>query len=195
MKKIFALLNLFCLTTVFAQAQFEKGQKAAGGNIGFSSGKSENIYSSNYTSDYSNVSISPSVGSFSRSNLLCGIGLSYGYNYQKNKSFMNADDSKMWNHSIGINLFSHRFFTLTQKFFFTINTSGGFSYSFGKQISTTNNIQSEAKSSGYGIGLSLAPGLSYRLTPRFLFDAYLSNLIISAIFIARQTIKTHQQQM
>ncbi|MEJ7677645.1 MAG: hypothetical protein WKG06_07215 [Segetibacter sp.] len=177
MKKIYALFNFCFFITVFAQAQFEKGQKAVGGNIGFAAAKSENVYSSNYTSDYSNLSVSPSVGLFSRSNLLCGIGLLYVYNYQKNKNFMNTDDSKTWNHSIGIDLFSQRFFTLAQKFFFTINTSGGLSYSFGKQISTTNNIKSEAKSSGYGIGVNLAPGLSYRLTPRFLFDAYLSNLI------------------
>lgn len=177
MKKIYALLSFSSLIAVFSHAQFEKGQKIAGGNIGFSAGKSENRYSYNYTSDYSNVSISPSVGSFTNPNLLCGIGLSYGYNYYKNKSFMNDNVGQTWDHSIGINLFSQRFFSLAQKFFFTINTAGAVGYSFGKQISTANNIKSEAKTSGYGIGISVAPGLSYRLTPRLLFDAYLSNLI------------------
>lgn len=115
MKKIYALLSFSSLIVIFGHAQFEKGQKVAGGNIGFSTGKSENIYSYNYTSDYSNVSISPSVGSFTNPNLLCGIGLSYGYNYQKNKSFMDDNVGKTWDHSIGINLFSQRFFSTPRK--------------------------------------------------------------------------------
>lgn len=70
MKKIYALFSLFCLTTLFAKAQFEPGQKVIGGNVGFSSGKNEYPYLSFYTSDYSNVSISPSIGSFRKPNLL-----------------------------------------------------------------------------------------------------------------------------
>lgn len=175
MKKIYSIFSLFCLTAIFAEAQFEPGQKVIGGNIGFSAGKSEYPNSYSYTS-YSNVSISPSISSFTKPNLLCGIGLSYAYNYTKTKNSLN-EEIRGQSNSIGINFFSQRFFTLTQNLFFTINTSASAYYSFGKQINTTNNIESEAKSSGYGGNANFAPGLTCKLTQRLLFDAYLSNLI------------------
>jgi hypothetical protein len=58
-----------------------------------------------------------------------------------------------------------------------VNTTAGGSYNFGSQLYTLNNVENEGKSRGYGMGVSLAPGLSYKLTTRFLVDAYLSNFI------------------
>lgn len=177
MIKIYAFFSLFCLTAIFVEAQFEPGQKVAGGNLGFSTGKSKYLYGNSSTTDYSNVSISPSIGSFRKPNLLYGMGLAYGYNYQKTTNLLNTEVNRTSNHSIGINLFSQRFFTLAQNFFFTINTGVSVGYTFGKQINTTNNFGSEAKSSGYGASANFAPGLTYRFTRRLLFDAYLRNLI------------------
>ena len=177
MIKIYSFLVLCLISATPAFCQFEKGQKILGGDIGFSSGKSQNVYSNNYTSAYSNVSINPSFGWFSKADKLWGMGLSYGFNYQKNNSYMSTDISRIWRNTLGINIFSRKFFTLTHNFFFTVNTNGGFGYAFGKQKNTTNSIETEGKTSGYGIAVSLTPGLSYRLTPRLLFDANLSNLI------------------
>lgn len=179
MRKIYLAFILSCFAASFVHAQFTKGQKVLGGNLGFSINKFENSpYSNNsfYTSNYYAVSINPSVGWLSKPNLLSGIGLSYGYSYQK---FMNSYDSsfqKLYNNAIAVNGFSQRFFTLAKNLFFTVNTSVSAGYNFGKQINSPNyNIIS--KTTGFSVGVSLAPGLSYRLTQRLLFDAYLSNLI------------------
>jgi hypothetical protein len=177
MIKIYTFLISCFATTVFTYGQFEKGQKVVGGNIGFSVVKNENPNSWNYSTDNSNVSINPSVSWFNKSNTLWGMGLLYGYSYQKNKINMTQVTDRTWRNVIGINLFSQKFFTLSRNFFFTLKTSGGLGYTFGKQINTTNDIDSESKSSGYSVSLSLSPGLSYRLTPRLLFDADLSNLL------------------
>lgn len=178
MIKLYSFLIVSFLVAKPAYCQFEKGQKIVGGYVGFSSGKSDNVYTSNYTTAYSNVSVNPSFGWFNKPNVLWGIGVSYGFNYQKNKtSFMSPDANRIWRNSLGINIFSQKFFTLTHGFFFTVNTIGGLGYGFGKQINTVNNIESKATNSEYGISLGVSPGLSYRLTSRLLFDATLSNLL------------------
>ena len=177
MVKIYAFLILSFLVGTSTYCQFEKGQKIIGGNIGFVTGKTNNSYSGSYTSAYSNVSINPSFGWFIKPNVLWGIGLLYGLNYQKNNIYMAPDVTKIWRNSLGVNVFSQKFFNLTRNFFFTVNTSGGAGYSFGKQTNTANDIENKSTNSGYSVSLSVSPGLSYRLTPRLLFDANLSNLI------------------
>lgn len=47
MTKVYALFLLFFFSALFATAQFEMGQKLLGGNMGFSTSKSEN-YIGNY---------------------------------------------------------------------------------------------------------------------------------------------------
>jgi len=115
--------------------------------------------------------------------------LSYGYN--NNKTYPGTAVS-MYSHSIGVNVFSQRFFTLPQNLFFTINTGASAAFSFGKQTNTSVNFISRRKSTGYGISVSLAPGLSYRLTQRLLFDAYLSNLINISYFHTETNFKNTQ---
>ncbi|HEX8334187.1 MAG TPA: hypothetical protein VF622_16315 [Segetibacter sp.] len=177
MIKIYSLAILLSLSTVFAQAQFVTGQRVLGGNIGFSTNKRENISNGISTTNSTAFLLSPSLGSFTKPNVLRGVGLSYGYSIQKSEYSLNNSTQRIPNHLIGINLFSQRFFSLSEKIFFTTNTGGAVTYSFGKNINKNNNNVNETKSSGYGIAINFAPGLSYRLTQRLLFDAYLSNLI------------------
>ena len=177
MIKIYALFILSVLATVSVKAQFDVGQKVLGGNIGFSTNKNENLYNTTSSSNSSVFSISPSLSWFNKPNHLIGIGLTYNYNNQKTKDIITYANSK--NSSIGMVLSSQRFFTLSQNFFFTVNTSVGANYSFGNSLNTVNNITNETKNNGYAVNASFAPGLSYRVTKRLLFDAYLSNLIFA----------------
>ncbi len=176
MTKIYTLLISCCLINLSANAQFQKGQPVIGGNIGFSTGKSENMFTNNFTNRYTNTSINPSVGWFSKPNLLQGIEISYGKNFQRNSNSLTSDIDKLVDHSIGINFFSQRFFNLSQKIFFTLKASAGGSYAFGTNTYTRSNTETKAKKTGFGFGAGLAPGLSYRLSQRWLFDASLSNL-------------------
>lgn len=177
MIRTFTLLSIMYVLPVLAHAQFETGQKVIGGNIGFSVGKDEAPYSYGYTSNFANIAVNPSFSKFRKPNLLKGIELSYSYQYWKSKSTQTTDVSRRYNNSIGISCFAQRFFPLTGKLFFTMKTTVGVGYQFGTDFTTTNSVENKTKNTGFGGGLTVAPGLSYRLSNRFLFDAYLSNLL------------------
>ena len=173
-KKSTILILLIVLTSV-ANAQFTKGQKVLGGNIGFAVGKSES--SDNFTSSQNSFTINPSFAKFTKSNQLCGIGMGYGYSRQKSESPNNAQNSYIINQTIGVNVFSQRLYSMAKKLYFTLNTPASIYYMFGKNIVKSSNSINESMGKGYSINLSLAPGVSYQLNNRWLFDAYLSNLV------------------
>lgn len=177
MKKIFTLSSFIILAANFSHAQFTPGQKVLGGNLGFSTGKSEYPFSFPNSSSYTNFSVNPSIAKFEKPNVLKGISLSYAYRNEKNIN-QNNDINKRNDHSIGIDFFRQHFFPLAPKFYFTVNGSIGASYNFGKTRTIYNNSPaSESKNSGYGVGFGVSPGLSYQLSKRVLFDAGLSNLL------------------
>jgi hypothetical protein len=177
MKKIFTLICLIYLIPTLVRSQFEPGQKVIGGNIGFSTFKDESLYNNFLTTNYSNVSINPSISTFKKPNVLRGVGLSYAYSYRKEESSNLPQTSTTTNNSIGIDLFSQRFFLLTSNLFFTVRTSGSILYFSGKQRTSINSTRLETKNNGFGLGVNLAPGITYKLTQRLLFDAYLTNLL------------------
>jgi hypothetical protein len=192
MIKIYPLIILLSLFTVFAKAQFVIGQRVLGGTISFSTGKNENVINGNTTTNYSNFFISPSIAKFKKANVLRGIGFSYGYSYQKSKYNFNPTDTRQYNNSVGVNLFSQRFLSVAQNLSFTIQTGASVAYTFGRQISTINNVENVEKSKGYNLGVGVAPGLSYKLSDRFLFDAYLNNLLNTS-YSHSETKYTNQQ--
>src|SRR4051812_28322690 len=104
MKKICIIFVFSCLTTAFAQAQFMTGQKVIGGNIGFSANKVESP-GNYYHSNNSLVSVNPYFATFSKPNLLCGIGLTYSYNHQKDTNLSNNSAQTTNRNNIGIEVF------------------------------------------------------------------------------------------
>lgn len=173
MIKVYTLFFLFCFSTLITSAQFNTGQKVIGGNVGFGVNNNKNYYTYGGSSKQTNINVNPTLGWFTKPNLVCGIGINYNYSIQKNNS-NNSDSGKTYSHSFGVNLFSQRFFTLAHNFYFTVNTGGALAYNFGKSA-LKNNYYSNG--SGYSINISIAPGISYRVTERLLFDAYLANLL------------------
>lgn len=174
------LVIVLSLSTLVTNAQFETGQKVLGGNMGFSLNKGENLNNLYLTYVYTNLSVSPSFSWFNKPNRLVGVGLSYGYYNYKETINNQTTDAKV--NSIGLNIFSQRFLTLTQKLFFTLYTGASASYSFGKRNNTVNNSYYPANTNSYSVSVNFAPGISYRLTQRLLFDASLSNLIYLSYF-------------
>ncbi len=175
------MIRIFTLTCISfaaftASAQFEIGQKVLGGNVSFASGNEENVYMNDYENKYLNFTVNPSIATFTKSNKLQGIGLSYSNSYQKT-GYLRYEISKNYSNSLGIELFSQRFISITKGLFFTLKTSAGASYQFGKQEKFFNSVPNDLKSTGFGIGAYLAPGISYKLTNRLLFDAYLSDFL------------------
>jgi len=177
MIKNYVALVLCCISTTLVYAQFDKGQKVLGGSIGFSSNNYKDPANNFYNSDNSSFIFSPSVGWFNKTNQLSGIGLNYGYSSYKTINSSGSFTEVTKNHSIGAEFFSQRFISLAQNLFFTINSSFGGNYSFGTKKSTTNNVDYKDETRGYNIGAEIAPGLSYKLTKRLLFDSYLNNFI------------------
>lgn len=158
-----------------SKAQFTKGQVLLGGNVGFSTTKANN--SGDFTTSNNGFNINPSIAVFKKSNQLIGLGLSYNYSLQKNKSNANSNENGSNSHTIGINAFAQRFYTLSNKFFFTVKGNAGIGYTTGKQYNYNGIDRVEAKTNGYRIGLDFSPGISYTVTPRLLFDASLNSVL------------------
>ena len=82
MKKFYAcVLSVFLLYSI-VNAQFIKGQKVVGGNVGFSTGKID--YTVPNQNRQTSFSINPSIGWFCKPNVLAGLGVSYGFSNLKN---------------------------------------------------------------------------------------------------------------
>ena len=177
MFKVYTLFFLFSFSALLVTAQFEKGQKLLGGNVAFSSGKSENYFGNNFNNKQVYAGFSPSVAWFTKPNQLSGVGLFYSYQKSNSTSNNNSTSPTGYHtHYIGINVFSQRFYSLATKLYFTIYAGGLVTYNFGKSTYFYNGTQ-DVKNRGYSISGGLTPGLSYRLTPRLLFDASLNNFL------------------
>ena len=174
MTKLFTLV-FFCSLAAFASAQFDKNQKIIGGGIGLSTGQTTNPNAFYAKSKGVSLAVSPSFAKFTRPNQLCGIELSYRYVMSKYESGMNPYREN--NHQISAGVFSQRFVSLPQNLFFTMMGSANVGYNFGTRIQSYTPINSKIEMKGYSVTAGLAPGLSYRLTPRWLLSASLNNFI------------------
>lgn len=177
MTKVYILSILLCLSVLFTAAQFDKGQKVIGGSATLSISNSENSYGNTNTSKQVVAAFRPSVAWFTKPNQLCGFGVQYSF-LQSNISSNNNSIVPVRHHShfLGLSILSQRFFPLAARFYFTVNTAGSVTYNFGK--STFQSASTEVRNNrGYSINAGLSPGLTYRLTPRILFDASLTYLL------------------
>lgn len=179
MKRIFILLFFFI--PYLCNAQLIKGQKLIGGNFSFSTNSGNSTQAFDNRSVYHNsgtgIGINPSIAKFINSTTLRGIGLVYNYNNYiiKEEEPNNGNSFKNIAHSEGINIFSQRFISLGNNFFFTIQASATGLYSYGKQSDFMTKAMTKAKV--YSITAAMAPGLSYKINRRLLFDALLTNIL------------------
>lgn len=184
MIRIFTFLIILYLTPLFSNAQFEGGQKLIGGSLSFSTSAGNTTQAafdnrSVLHNSSTGISINPSIAKFVKPATLCGIGIVYNYSryFIKEESPDNGNSFKNIQHSAGINTFSQRFISLGKDFFFTIQTSAAALYSYSNQADFVSKATS--KITGYSITFALTPGISYKISRRFLFDAFLSNLLFA----------------
>lgn len=177
MKKPTLLLSIFCFTCFVSQAQFEKNQKVLSGSLSFSANNSSYEQLPNQSMKSSAVSFSPSLGWFTKPNHLVGVGVTFSRN--SNRNYSSSNEQKQTNNAVGIAVYSQRFVPIMNKLFFTLQANAGAQYLFGKFSTNTGQpaVESEDRTSGFGINAGLAPGVSYRINQRFLVDLSLSNLL------------------
>ena len=80
--------------------------------------------------------------------------------------------------------FTQNFFPISDKLFFTMLLKANSDYNYGN--SNYTNQAYTFKNKGFSIAVSVAPGLTYRLTNRWLIDGYLNNLFLASYSYNRQ---------
>ena len=168
MKKHFYLLLLFFAITFYSQAQVSKGTILLGGNVGFSSQKTENPPGS--TPDESKntyISLSPSIGKAIKDNLVAGINLNYAYSKTTETTSGVKSDQKT--NSYGLGVFLREYIPLGKGFsVFTQETLGGFyskTTSDGLQLSTATSV-----------ALGFYPGIAYNITKQVQLETGFTDL-------------------
>lgn len=182
--KILAFLLIVFFVPVTSHAQFIKGQKLIGGSLFFSGSSgsttptafdNRNVFHVSATG----IGVNPIIAKFINAKTLVGAGLIYNYSHYSLMQELpdNGNNYKDLQHSGGINIFSQRFISLGNKFFFTIQTSGSVLCNTGKQADLVS--KATIKTKGYAINFALAPGISCQINKRILFDAFLNNLLFA----------------
>lgn len=165
---------------VTANAQFNTGQKMISGRLSVNS-STTTIPSGGKQQNWG-VGISPSYAWFRSAKSFDEVGIGYAYGHSKDES---PSSVLTTSNSHAVNLFFQRtnLETIARKLYFTYDY--GVSAGFGTQKTTNFSPSSYSKQSSYGANIYGGIGILYQLTPRFLFDAGLSNLF-SASFTHSQ---------
>ena len=184
MKKFYpCFVSVFLLSSI-VNAQFIKGQNVIGGNFSLSSNKLNLRVADVNISKSDMASINPTFGKFVKPNKLIGFGLNYGYYYNRSTSDNFQSYQKSSGNSFGASVFTQNFFPISDKLFFTMLLKANSDYNYGN--SNYTNQAYTFKNKGFSIAVSVAPGLTYRLTNRWLIDGYLNNLFLASYSYNRQ---------
>ncbi len=181
MKKLTTLTILFFAAITTGNAQFQKGQKLLGGSINFSGGTTDAEQTSNFKSDRSGFSINPSFAWFTSSNRTTGFSLGYTRNSSFQENLIGRSYQKNVSKTMNADVFTERFYPVTNKVYFTLQARLGANYSRGTTINSGPNNEIENRQRGFGAAAGLTPGFTYQLSRRFLFDLKLAN-VVSAMY-------------
>ncbi|KAA6430460.1 hypothetical protein FEM33_26040 [Dyadobacter flavalbus] len=173
MKKLLliGLLGIFCLAGE-TMAQIPAGTRYRAATLSFqgSHQKGKNAFSD---SRNSSVSFSPSVqfGRFTGNNKMLGLGLGANFDFLKGTDTApNEDMNRRYiNAAYTLSPFIRHYKTLNEKWYAFLNTSVYGSYLRSALLS--NDIMEKYTKNGYAAGLSVVPGIAYRLKSRFALEA------------------------
>jgi hypothetical protein len=150
----FLTLSFFLLPFA-ACCQFTKADKLLGGTM--------NFRSQNYPIDagqgyvvHGDFSIAPQFGYFLNESLAIGVVTGFNNNYDKYHTINYNSDAK--SHGYDLSLFTRKYFTISDNFFFAVNGSAGFSQS-KSTVTNTNTSNNESKS--YSANVDLRPMLVF----------------------------------
>jgi Outer membrane protein beta-barrel domain len=168
MKKHLYLLLFFFAIAFCSQAQVSKGTVLLGGDIGFSSQKTDNPANNPPENKNTTFSVNPSIGRAIKDNLVAGIDL--GYTYSKTSQTVNGTSFYNKTNSFGLGIFLREYKPLGKGFsVFTQERIGG-SYS-----KTTDNQSESSKMTG--ASLTFYPGIAYNIGKRLQVETGFTNLI------------------
>lgn len=157
------LLFLFFISGISgAFAQFEKGDLFVGGNFGLSlnTGESSNPSRSTYLA----INLSPNFGYFISD--LSVIGINPQVNFYWNKNTTSSNEKYSTNSvSGGIALFYRRYFPVVDNFYIFLEPKASYNSSFEEEYNPKS------------FGLSLSPGASYRISPKWMVEVTLGGLV------------------
>ncbi|MEP6795270.1 MAG: hypothetical protein ABJB16_13150 [Saprospiraceae bacterium] len=207
MKKILILSTIF-LIHMQSYAQTEKGNIFLGGQL--------NLFISNWTiSDNNNVgtsqtlnfSIAPNIGAFIKDNLAIGLAINIGNSNNKNVydpvsplAFGSTIKNSTMNYGVGIFMRSYK--KITNNFYFSINGQLNYLSQPGKteDISEDPNVVYPPSSPAIQyirsstIGVTIAPGLDYFITPHLGLRATFGNLFFNTSTTKNITLQNDNKQ-
>jgi len=172
MKKYFYLLAAGLLLFFTGRAQIKKGELLLGGNLGFQ--KQDNSPIEPNYSDVTFISVAPSIGKAIRDNLVAGVSLSYGYS-----KMVEADNyNPLYTLNLrnyGLSFFVRRYKDLGHNFSFFVEGALGGIYTRQKgSYEGAGFLYVDSK--GYTINASLAGGIAYSLTRRWMVETGFQSL-------------------
>lgn len=195
MKKLI-LIAFALLAAHILFAQPVKGKVYVGGNLNVNKTDAPTMFSNELFDKNVNLIISPNVGYFVSDKLAIGATINYGYYYYKNNSNVNSGGVaiSMNGANYGGNLFARYYKPLTEKLFFTVNGSIGYSYTTIQTetfIKDSNNISSnyvKSKEQKNNYNINISPGFEYFVTPHLGLSTNIGSISYSFVQSKNQSV-------
>jgi len=169
------LLGVLLLSLNFCEAQFQKGQKLLGGQIGAVASSQETAFSNSGYTQNTFLNLNLSLSKFKSPLVANGFGLVYGYNYNHADNNNPPLEQRSYQHAIGIFINKTRLVPLARKLDLALTGTGGINYIFGKRTYVMSGSTSDLKAINPYLSGSL--GVWYQLGQRLLLTCDFSNLL------------------
>jgi hypothetical protein len=167
------LFTLLMITPLVSSGQFIKGDKFIGGTFRLSSQTpTKSDQSSTY--EVKGFSIYPTMGFLLNEKFAIGGQIGYSYLntvYNKNQS----SESKYNSERFSLGLISRRYFSISDKFIFSINGQ----VNFDRGTETNTNSTSESKNQNYQIWVSLEPCFIFFPSPKWGLETSIGSISYS----------------
>jgi hypothetical protein len=167
-----ALCFLLLLTCHLCTAQFAKGDKFIGG--GYSATVRNSSNGNGEDSNYRSFQIYPQLGYFLNERYAVGGGISY-FSALNENDYGQGTYQNYRDRGVGIHAFAKRYFTIAEKFFFSV----GGTASYDRSRSKVENGSAESTRKGYVISLNMTPSLIFFPSPNWAIEGGIGGLSLS----------------
>jgi hypothetical protein len=179
-KKILLAAFIGLIVATQSNAQIKKGAILLGGQLGFS--YSDNNSGVGDDTKTTSFNFSPAVGKAIKENLVIGVDLNFVAGSSKTGSSSQTSPK-----TYGAGFFARQYKNLGKGFYFFGQGRAGFNYN--QTTSTYNNTIPPVSQNytGYNIGLTVYPGVSYAVSNKFQLEMALNNLAYLQYTHSKQT--------
>jgi len=158
-KNLLLIATAFCFVNI-SHAQISKGSVWLGGNLGFNT-------SNDYYTKSSAYNIYPAVGFAFKNNNVSGLELRFGGSHFESKYDTSKSTTK------GIGLWDRQYWTIIKRLYVFADFKGSYDATKDDQGSAIGNSM---HSTGWIVGLSASPGISFGVTKWFYLESGFNNL-------------------